>query len=546
MTTPKRRKRTSFRHEPVAAPAAPTPRVAVYVRVSTEEQAQSGYSIAAQLEKLEGMCRAQGWDMLPAYVDDGCSGKDMDRPAVQRLIEDAKRRAFDFVLLYKLDRLSRRLGDLISLGEMLERLGIGLRSMTEPFDTTYPAGKLLFNMLGSFAQFERELIGERTRLGLRRRLKEGKWNGLPPFGYRRNGDLLELHPGEAPFAKRVFSLFLEERLGITMIARRMRQEDQATRRRGGKWHRNSVWNMLTSPVYAGKVLIGAEWQKGSHPALVSEEQFTQIQAGLRSNALTPSEQLHSPNILTGLLKCGRCGRTMTVAKGKKRYYYYACARRIEDRSCGLEYIPARALEATILDELGKVASEPGVIERALAELRAQDGDVVDRVRAERLAVQNRLEGMLRAKDARVRWLAESLPQKSVAEEVGREIERQLGDIAGLQRKLAELDRKLRDLESHGANARQVAAFLRRFTDGFGGLSAPQKRLMITTLVAKVVVRSRHDAKVTFTIPLTGLPKQETGPRRAPSLDERPYAKVPLELLATGGPGYPLGLKMLRR
>ena len=153
-----RRSRIFFRQPNEPPPKAQDLKVAIYVRVSTEEQAQSGYSIPAQIEKLQAMCKSQDWQLLPAYVDDGYSGKDMDRPAMQRLLADGRKKKFSVILVYKLDRVSRRLSDLVSLGEQLERQGIGLRSITEPFDTTNPAGKLLFNMLGSFAQFEREFI----------------------------------------------------------------------------------------------------------------------------------------------------------------------------------------------------------------------------------------------------------------------------------------------------------------------------------------------------------------------------------------------------
>lgn len=522
-----------------AAPAKPqAQKVAAYVRVSTEEQAQTGYSIAAQIEKLEAMCKAQDWEMLPVYVDDGYSGKNLERPAVQRLLADARKRKFTLILVYKLDRFSRRLSDLVSLGEELERIGIGLRSMTEPFDTTYPAGKLLFNMLGSFAQFERELIGERTRLGLRRRLREGKWNCRPTFGYAMGKDgRLQPHPVNGPAARRVFHLFLEEHLGVTLIARRMNEEDKASTR-SGRWQNMSVWNMLTNPVYAGQVIIGGELCPGSHPALVTREQFDLMQKRLKSNALTPPETLHSRNILTGIIRCGKCGSHLTTAKGKGKYYYYACTKRVNDAGCDLEYVPARAIEACVMDELRKLAAQPEMIEKYLAEHKAQDEELVARLRLERTALQHKLDGLTRAKDSKVQWLAQTLPEKAVADEVGREIARQLEGMAGIADNLKSLERRIAEAAAETAKSEEIAEFLRRFDEGFEALTVPQKRRMVASLVQEIKVSSLCEAKVVLSIPFSAAPEWRTGPQEAPLIDEERHKGVPTHLLRTGGVGYP--------
>ena len=124
-------------------------RAAVYVRVSTEEQAETGYSIEAQKEKLSAFCVSQDFQLQRIYSDEGFSGKDTKRPQLQQMLRDAELKKFDLLVVYKLDRLSRRLGDLVDIRETFDNLGVGICSCTEPFDTTNPTGKLLFNMLGS-------------------------------------------------------------------------------------------------------------------------------------------------------------------------------------------------------------------------------------------------------------------------------------------------------------------------------------------------------------------------------------------------------------
>lgn len=538
------RPRLFFRGDNAPPEKPQAQKVAGYVRVSTEEQAQTGYSIPAQIEKLEAMCKSQDWHMLPTYVDDGYSGKNLERPAITRLLADARKRKFDLILVYKLDRFSRRLSDLVSLGEELERLGIGLRSMTEPFDTTYPAGKLLFNMLGSFAQFERELIGERTRLGLRRRLREGKWNGRPTFGYKVSKEgRLELHPADGPAAARVFHLFLEEHLGTNLICKRLNAEDHASSRRG-RWMLMSVWNMLTNPVYAGQVIIGGEIHAGSHPALITKEQFDLIQKRLKENALVPPEQMHSSNILTGIIRCGKCGRQLTTAKGKGKYYYYACTKRVDDRGCDLEYIPARVIEACVLAELRKLAAQPVMIEKYLAEHKAQEEELLVRLRLERTALQHKLDGMTRAKDAKVQWLAQTLPEKTVADEVGKEIARQLEGMAEIADKLKGIDRRIAEAAAETAKSEEIAEFLTRFDDGFEALTIPQKRRMVKSLVQEIRVSSLCDAKVIFSIPFSPVPEWKTGPPEAPFHDGERHKAVPTEILPPSGVSYPPNINWL--
>ncbi|MFH2203563.1 MAG: recombinase family protein [Elusimicrobiota bacterium] len=543
----KRHRRSPISHRQVGETrVAEAARVACYVRVSTEEQAQSGYSVPAQIDRLEAMSKAQGWRRLPVYLDEGYSGKNLERPAVKRLLEDARKKKFDVVLVYKLDRLSRRLSDLVSLGERFERLGIGLRSLTEPFDTTNPAGKLLFNMLGSFAQFERELIGERTKLGLRRRLREGKWNGPSPFGFRKDKEgRLVLHPQESPYAKRVFQLFMEEGIGVILIARKLNKEDRCTRRRK-KWSRTSVWNMLANPVYAGMAVLDGKLSKCGHVGLIPREQFEMIQSRLKENARVPSERLHSRNVLTGLLKCGRCGSLMTTAKGKSSaYYYYACGNRLRGRGCDLEYIAARSLEKEVVSQIREIASHPEMIDRYLEEHKAQNADVVSRLRSERAAIRQRLEALERRKGEKVRWLAETMPDKTVSREVAAEIRKQLDEIGELESKASGLDAKIERLSQETDRADGIAAFLDTFLEEFERLAVPQKRRGLGSLIKEVIVSDKQAAKIVFTLPLADLPKQKPKPKKAPVLVGGAPVKAPLQLLGGEGPGSPLRPKWVR-
>jgi len=168
-------------------------RVALYIRVSTDEQAREGYSLTTQREFLENYAKQQGWQVAypepgEIYEDDGFSAGSLMRPALQRFLRDARAKRFDLVLVYKLDRFSRKLKDLLTLIEDLESWGVGFKSATEPFDTTSSGGKLMLQQLGSFAEFERTRIAERVFPGMVRSVQEGNWHGarFAPYGYRYN------------------------------------------------------------------------------------------------------------------------------------------------------------------------------------------------------------------------------------------------------------------------------------------------------------------------------------------------------------------------
>ena len=185
---------------------------AIYTRVSTDDQAREGTSLAEQRDRLQAYCKSQGWQIHDVYEDDGFSGKNLDRPAMQRLIEDARQKQFDVVVVYKLDRLSRSQKDVLYLLEdVFEPAGIGFKSATEPFETTTPFGKAVIGMLAVFAQLERDTIQARTQGGKHRRLAEGALVSVPrTFGYtydKANKQLL-VNPAEAEWVRRIFQWYV--------------------------------------------------------------------------------------------------------------------------------------------------------------------------------------------------------------------------------------------------------------------------------------------------------------------------------------------------
>jgi len=237
-------------------------KVALYTRVSTEDQVREGFSLEVQRTYLLQYAQNFGWEVFcsmsgrDVYMDDGYSGGNMDRPALQRLLFDARNKQFDLVLVYKQDRLSRRLKDLLGLLEEIDSLGIGYKSATEPFDTTSSAGKMAIQMLGSCAEFERNRLVERVFPGMVVGVKRGHWQGAryAPYGYRYNKEIkkLEVYPEEAKIVKDIFDQYLNGK-GTAQIAGHYYHLGVAARQ-GGKFYGKFISDILHSKVYLGTIV----------------------------------------------------------------------------------------------------------------------------------------------------------------------------------------------------------------------------------------------------------------------------------------------------
>lgn len=223
-----------------------------YIRVSTEEQAKEGISLDTQKDRISAFAHAKGWQLGELYQDEGFSAKNLNRPAVQRLIEAAGNGFFDVVIIYKLDRLTRNVRDLGYLIEdVFERNGIGFTSVQDSFDSTTASGKLILNVLGSVAQWERDIISERTKDSLQYKLENGEYLGAPPLGFRAEGKDLQKVDQELQVIQRIRELRGNgrKRLSLAGIARRLNQEGWQSKR-GGRFYHSTVSYILRNRRYA--------------------------------------------------------------------------------------------------------------------------------------------------------------------------------------------------------------------------------------------------------------------------------------------------------
>ena len=340
---------------------------ALYVRVSTQEQATEGYSILAQLERLRAYCKARGWQVAHEYIDPGFSGARLDRPAVTQLIADIEQaaRPIGLVLVFKLDRLSRSQKDTLYLIEdVFLRHGVNFISINESFDTTTPYGVAMIGILSAFAQLERENIRLRTQMGLEARAQEGYWRGggHVPIGYLYDRQSGTIQPSvcEAEQIREIFRRFVDERQSLSRIACEMARKYPA--RAGTYGSSSEIAHILSRKTYIGLVPWKGQHYQGRHTAIISAELFERAQALLTQRA---APRPRSGALLSGMLWCGRCGAryyAMGAYRGSRKLpcaartlvHTYTCYSRaktspkmIRDPACRNLKWPAAQLDAQI-------------------------------------------------------------------------------------------------------------------------------------------------------------------------------------------------------
>lgn len=349
--------------------------VAIYTRVSTQEQAADGYSIGEQADRLTKYCEAHGWTIANIYTDPGHSGAKLDRPALNRMFRDAEKHLFDTVLIYKLDRLSRSQKDtLYIIEDIFAKHDIGLVSMSENFDTSTPFGKAMIGILSVFAQLEREQIKERMTMGRIGRAKAGKYSGgsNPPIGYNYVDGELIINDYEALQVREIYDLFLNgkdgKELSLTEIQKIIRSK--YTNRYSSWKVKCEIGNILRDRVYIGEVRFQKQYYPGIHEPIIDQEIFDAVQTKYDKRMASYSHSMRAPfsstHLLTGITYCGLCGArygVYTSSQKAVKYKYYVCyTRRRTHRAMmmGKECrqsprFPISDLDKIVISEIEKIA-----------------------------------------------------------------------------------------------------------------------------------------------------------------------------------------------
>jgi len=293
-------------------------KTAVYVRVSTEEQVKEGYSIRAQIDKLKDYIRIKDWELYKVYADEGISGKNLqDRPAINELIADIKQGHVNNVLVFKIDRLTRSTRDLLDLTDLFNNHGCNFNSVTESIDTQTASGRMFLKIIGIFAEFERENISERSKLGFEKKAKEGYTlnSHIQSYGYdRENGDKIQkINQEEAKVVREIFEMYTEGNMSHVAIGKNLNYR-KIKPKVGEIWNHSSVRNILNNPNYIGKVRYSVNDKAryfeadGKHEPIISEELF--LKAQTRKSKMEHKAYTKRPknsNYFCGTIYCGTCG-----------------------------------------------------------------------------------------------------------------------------------------------------------------------------------------------------------------------------------------------
>ncbi len=425
-------------------------------------QAEEGYSIEAQQEKLIAYCRAKEIAPWELFVDGGFSGSNLERPALQRLLEEARAGRVSHVLVYKLDRLSRSQKDTLYLIEDVFRPnGVEFISINESMDTATPMGRLMVGILSAFAQLERENIRERTRMGMRERVRQGYWmgGGKVPFGYDYNAETGTLVPNaDADTVREMYRLY---RAGYSA--------DKIAGLLGFRYPRQ-VYQILRRESNVGQISYNGQTYPGRHRPLVSREEFDEVQRLLAERSRRPADS--SPHLLTGLVVCGKCGAGMRYQKWGKDGHRLVCYSRdgskpylVRDPHCDNPRPRAEEVEAAVLRDLFALS------------LRAEapEGGTAEKSAWELLTERHKTE------TGRLRRLYRLYADGD---------DTLLGLIEEQKRELAALEERMAREQTEAAESRARAQRWEQ-ARGLGreweGLALPEKKAVLRALVEKVVV-----------------------------------------------------------
>ncbi len=494
--------RSNLATVPARRPDPTIVRCAVYTRKSTEEGLQQEFnSLDAQREAAEAFIVSQkneGWQVVADHFDDGgYTGGNMDRPALRRLLVAVESGSVDCVVVYKVDRLSRSLMDFARIIEAFDRNGVSFVSVTQQFNTTTSIGRLTLNILLSFAQFEREIISERTRDKMSAARRKGKWiGGHPVLGYDIDpkGGKLVINPEEAGQVRTIFALYLElgslspvlqetERRGL--LTKRWTTEDGKVRG-GQRMSKGTLHGILTNALYTGMVEHKGSLYPGEHERIIDQRTWERVHETLRRNGSDKGATVRNKlgALLRGLLLCVPCGAPMVhtyTMRKSKRYRYYVCynAQQKGWQNCQTKSVSAQAIESAVLDGIRRIGTDPKLAEavavKALEHHSRRREELNDQVAAERRNLRQLNRALAgEAADTTVDSGARFDRMTSIQKE-----------IEATERRLAELTAERNLFDGERINADDLHRTLAEFDPIWSSLSTQEQEQMIHLLVAKV-------------------------------------------------------------
>jgi site-specific DNA recombinase len=481
-------------------------RCASYERVSTEAQADKEFSsIDVQRQGCEAYASLhcdEGWTILPErFADPGFTGSNVKRPGLQRLLAAIERGDVDVVIVQRFDRISRSMLDFLQMLQFFKRHGVSFVSVSQRFDTSTPVGEMTLNILLSFAQFERQIIGERTRDKMRAARRRGKWTGgFVPLGYDAapEGGKIVVNQDEAEQVRAIFDLYTEK-MSLIAVAQELtrrgwRRKSWVTRdgkaRTGREWNAVDLHRLLTDPLYIGRQKLGDETFDGEHDAIVTKKVFDQVQRILAENNRTSgaSNRNRHGALLRGILRCAACDSSMSHAFTERRgkaFRYYRCINAIKNGkdACPTGSVPAVKIEAFVVEQIKKIGSDPALRDETFRQVQAQIATERRGLKAETKRIAREL-AILRAELGQL--------TTAVTRATGPAADALLAKLADFQERATTLERRQREiadrlvaLDAQDVDPEAVGRALVQFTELWDVLLAPERERVVRLLIEQV-------------------------------------------------------------
>lgn len=493
-------------------------RVAIYCRVSTEEQANEGYSIAAQLDTLRQYAKLYGWEIAREYVDEGISGKNIKgRPAMQQLIADVEADKFEAVLVWKISRLSRNMLDTLILLDKFEDFGVKFISYSENFDTGSPIGRLVVQLMASIAEMERNTLSENVKLGMKQRALEGSWNGGVVFGYDNIEKELVINKDEAEVVQSIFQLYANGK-GLKAITNELNKAGYRTKR-NRHFSINGVATILDNVVYVGKIswLKVENWDTkrrkgknsnpilvdGQHEAIISNELWSVVQARRMSKSFK-QRQSNEPFLLSSILRCPDCGQGMVPSittytrkdgtKRKHRYYVCGSFHNKGTSACKANSIKAYEAENDVFNRIERFLNNKNRFLNSIQEINSQSVESLNKHHKDLEQIEVRLSEIQKVQERYIEAFENNTLPITILQE---RLQKVANEKVDLEKEKNDLTVILTSSESKIIQPELIQILLEQFLSKYQQASREAKKHLLQLLLCKIEIKhlSGHSRSV---------------------------------------------------
>ena len=496
-------------------------RAALYCRVSTDEQAEAG-TIGIQLHNTRRYADAMGFEVVATYKDEGWSGAIPieQRPDGKRMMADARKNAFDALIIWKLDRLGRDVISVLQTVDELDKQGVAFYSVTEQFNTAPPFGRLVLTVMAAIAEMERSVILQRTNEGKIKNAREGKWaGGAYPYGYRIDeaGYLVE-YPPEADIVRMIYNMYVNEKMGTPAITAelnargipspyanrgyRNRLSEERFGKMSGRWAVGSVARLLQSPTCMGKLVYNNKRAKEpvliEVPPIIDADTWERAQEQRRDNFSDVRRNGKRQHLLSGLIKCGLCGLTYVAGMGgaQNKTVYYRCGGKDYTsphrlQRCESAFVRAEPLENAVWADIRAFALNPGEV---LTHLAAQ----AEQGRLQAAEIERQIVEIGDQLEAGRQWRQEVIRLRRLGKITEDDMVIQLDDLAHEERKLLVQKDKLFEQqlaqEQSQERLREAALVLERIRGQVDNASFEVKRDLVRRLVDHILIETQGEGR----------------------------------------------------